>query len=258
MFFPRLRAQVKWVYILLVFVFGAGFVFLGVGSGSSIGDLLRGNFSFGHHSSGGSITKAQEDVAKHPRDAEPYRKLADALERKGRVPETIDALTQYTALEPKDANELEHLGRLELGQATQDLSAAQAAFAQQQETTAGSTFGAPPTSTFGRAVGQDPLTQAVSTRIAAQVQEATAKYQSSSGRAIATFTRLARLRPRDQSTIFALAQAAQTLRDTKTAVLAYKKLLKLTSDPTTMARIEAAIKALQQQALPTSAPQPGG
>src|SRR5205809_1132558 len=42
MFFPRLRRQAKWVFVLLVFVFAGGFVFFGVGSGSTgLGDLLR-------------------------------------------------------------------------------------------------------------------------------------------------------------------------------------------------------------------------
>ena len=53
MFFPRLRRQAKWVFVFLAFVFAAGFVFFGVGSGSTgLGDLLRGNFNiFGNNSS---------------------------------------------------------------------------------------------------------------------------------------------------------------------------------------------------------------
>src|SRR5216110_1456005 len=43
MFFPRLRRQAKWVFVLLVFVFAGGFVFFGVGSGSTgLGDQQRG------------------------------------------------------------------------------------------------------------------------------------------------------------------------------------------------------------------------
>src|SRR5712692_1110064 len=46
MFFPKLRAHAKWVFVLLVVVFAGGFVFLGVGSGSTgLGDLLNGNIS---------------------------------------------------------------------------------------------------------------------------------------------------------------------------------------------------------------------
>ena len=43
MFFPKIRAHAKWVFVLLAIVFAGSFVFLGVGSGSSgLGDLLSG------------------------------------------------------------------------------------------------------------------------------------------------------------------------------------------------------------------------
>src|SRR2546428_11144670 len=87
MFFPKLRAHAKWVFVLLVFVFAGGFVFFGVGSGSTgIGDLLNGNFGgiFGSGgSSGPSITKAQARVAKHPKDAAAYKALATAYQAHG-------------------------------------------------------------------------------------------------------------------------------------------------------------------------------
>jgi len=37
MFFPRLRRQAKWVFVFLAAVFCLGFVFFGVGSGSTAG-----------------------------------------------------------------------------------------------------------------------------------------------------------------------------------------------------------------------------
>jgi hypothetical protein len=45
MFFPKLRAQAKWMFVFLALVFGLGFVVFGVGSGvggTGIGDLLQG------------------------------------------------------------------------------------------------------------------------------------------------------------------------------------------------------------------------
>src|SRR5919202_3466721 len=57
MFFPKLRRSAKWVFVLLALVFALGFVFFGVGSGSSgIEDLLRGNLDF---LGGGSSTSKQ-------------------------------------------------------------------------------------------------------------------------------------------------------------------------------------------------------
>src|SRR5262249_57475496 len=71
MFFPRLRRQAKWVFVFLAFVFAAGFVFFGVGSGSTgLGDLLRGNFNiFG--SGGGSTTSSAVQTALHKTHAHP-------------------------------------------------------------------------------------------------------------------------------------------------------------------------------------------
>ena len=68
MFFPRLRRQAKWVFVFLAFVFAAGFVFFGVGSGSTgLGDLLRGNFNiFGNNgtSTNSSAVKAYQRVVR--------------------------------------------------------------------------------------------------------------------------------------------------------------------------------------------------
>src|SRR5919198_1331950 len=100
MFFPRLRNQAKWAFVLLIVVFAGGFVFLGVGSGGlDLGQLLRDAFGNKGPSSG-SVSKAQEQVREHPRDGAARRNLATVLEKKGRTEEAIDAWSQYTALRP--------------------------------------------------------------------------------------------------------------------------------------------------------------
>src|SRR5436190_16747815 len=82
LFFTRLRTQAKWAFALMVIVFGAGFAFLGVGSGGlDLGQLIRDAFG-NKGSSGTSISKAQDEVTKHPRQAHAYKLLADAYERK--------------------------------------------------------------------------------------------------------------------------------------------------------------------------------
>src|SRR2546429_1400748 len=69
MFFPRLRRQAKWVFVLLVFVFAGGFVFFGVGSGSTrLRGLLRGNFNVFGHNNRGSTTHAA--VERAPQEAQ--------------------------------------------------------------------------------------------------------------------------------------------------------------------------------------------
>ena len=244
MFFPRLRSQAKWAFVFLILVFGGGFVFLGVGSGGlDLGSLIRDAFGRGG-SSTPSVSKAQQEVAKHPLDASARKDLATALEQKGRVDEAVAAWTQYTKLRPKDVSALQRLAQLELGQANTFLSQAQQASLAQQDAGVSSPF-APSNGKFGQALGQDPITSALSTKANAQLQEATTKYQTASTQAIATFKKIVKLRPTDQQAVFALAQAADSLRQTPEAISAYKRLLKLKLDPTTAAQIRARIKTLQ-------------
>jgi tetratricopeptide (TPR) repeat protein len=246
MFFPRLRNQAKWAFVFLILVFGGGFIFLGVGSGGlDLGQLLRDAFG-NRGSSTGSVSGAQKNVAKHPRDPAAYRKLADVLEKKGRVDEAITAWTKYTTLRPKDTTALRHLGQLELGQADRFFQEAQFAAAGQQEAGAGSVFGASSTGKFGQALGQDPIASAVSTRFSTQLQGASVRYQTAASRAVATYKLIVKQSPNDQQALFSLAQAADTVHQTAVAVSAYKRLLEFNLDPTTRAQIKERIKTLSQ------------
>src|SRR5205807_6116507 len=87
MFFPRLRSQAKWAFVFLILVFAGGFVFLGVGSGGlDLGSLIRD--AFGRHGgSSGSVSDAQKKVQQRPYNAIARQKLADLLEKKGRIDE---------------------------------------------------------------------------------------------------------------------------------------------------------------------------
>ena len=113
MFFPKLRKQARWVFALLAVVFAGGFVFLGVGSGSSVGDLLQGNWSDLFGGSGSTADKdadkAREEIAKHPDDAQAYRDLATALEAGKHPDEAIAPLEKYRTLRPKDTDALGEL-----------------------------------------------------------------------------------------------------------------------------------------------------
>jgi tetratricopeptide (TPR) repeat protein len=244
MFFPRLRSQAKWAFVLLILVFAGGFVFLGVGSGGlDLGSLIRDAFGRGS-SSTPSVSKAQDEVRKHPLDPAARKDLATALEQKGRIDEAITAWIRYTRLRPKDLAALRRLAQLELGQAETFLQQAQEASLAQQDAGAGSAF-SPTNGKFGQALGQDPISSALSTKASAQLQEASGKYQTAATQTIATYKKMVKLRPDDQQTVFSLAQAAETLRQTPVAISAYKRLLKFKLDPTTAAQIRARIKTLQ-------------
>ena len=248
MFFPRLRNQAKWAFVFLIVVFAGGFVFLGVGSGGlDLGQLLRDAFG-NKGTSTGSISKAQEKVAERPYSPVARQNLADVYERKGQIPEAIAAWEGYIRLRPRDVSALRHLGQLELSQTDTYLRQAQlAAFAQQQAGT-NSPFTPSSTSKLGRSLGQDPIANAVSTRASTELQDASTKYQAMSTKAVGTFERVVKLTPKDQQSVFALAQAADTLRNTPVAIRAYQRLLQFDLDPSTAAQIRARIKTLQQSA----------
>ena len=236
----------------MVIVFGAGFAFLGVGSGGlDLGQLVRDAFG-AKGSSGTSISKALKDVNKHPREARGYKVLADAYERKGQTTNAVSALQQYVALAPKDATQLARLARLQAGQARTALQDAQLAFAEQQYALAGQTFSPPQTSGFGQALGQDPITSAISTKVSAKTQAATSRYQTESAAALATFQKLTKVRG-DQSSYFELARFAEEFQNAPVAVQAYKKLLPLVSDAATKRSIRSRIAALK-----AASPKAGG
>jgi tetratricopeptide (TPR) repeat protein len=248
MFFPRLRNQAKWAFVFLILVFGGGFIFLGVGSGGlDLGQLISDAFGDKGPSTG-SVSGAQKAVRERPFDAVAHRKLADTLEKKGRIDESIAAWTEYTRLRPRDIAAVRHLGDLQLGQADRYFREAQLAATAQAEASAGSLFGVSQANPFGQAVGQDPISTAVATKYSAQLQEASAKYQSAAGQAVNTYQNIVKLRPNDQQALFSLAQAADTLRQTGVAIRAYSRLLDFDLDPATKAQIRERIKTLRQAA----------
>jgi tetratricopeptide (TPR) repeat protein len=246
MFFPRLRNQAKWAFIFLILVFGGGFIFLGVGSGGlDIGQLLRDAIG-SSSSSTGSVSQAQKDVRARPFNAPAHRKLADVLEKNGRIDEAVVALQEYVKLRPKDTAALRHLGQLELGQADRFFREAQVAALSQQEAGVNSVFTPSTTSKFGQSLGQNPISNAVATRANSQLQDASVKYQAAAGQAVATYQRIVKLNPQDEQSLFSLAQAADNLRKPAVAINAYTRLLKFNLDPSTAAQIRERVKTLRQ------------
>jgi tetratricopeptide (TPR) repeat protein len=249
MFFPRLRNQAKWAFVLLIVVFAGGFVFLGVGSGGlDLGQLLRD--AFGNKGpSTGSVSKAQDRVREHPRDAAARRQLAEVLEKKGRIDESIAAWNQYVNLRPRDVASLRHVGDLELNQADRYLSEAQQASLAQQEAGVGTPFRPSPTGKFGSALGQDPVSAAISSKASTQLQEASAKYQAAADQAIATYKQIVKVAP-SRDSVLLLAQRADALQRSDVAISAYKRLLTFELTPSERAQVKARIRTLQQSSQP--------
>jgi tetratricopeptide (TPR) repeat protein len=246
MFFPRLRNQAKWAFVFLILVFGGGFIFLGVGSGGlDLGQLLRDSFG----SSGGSsvsVSDAQEDVRERPFNAPARRKLADALEKKGRIDEAASEWREYIRLRPGDIAARRHLGDLQLGLADKYAREAQLAAIARSEAAAGDTFGPSGSEQLGRALGENPIATVVTAKYTAQLQQASAKYQTAAAQAVRAFQGIVKLRPNDQQAFFSLAQAADTLGQAQVAINAYTRLLQFDLDDTTKAQIRARIRTLRQ------------
>jgi tetratricopeptide (TPR) repeat protein len=231
----------------MVVVFGAGFVFLGVGSGGlDLGNLLRDSFGRGG-SSGPSISKAQERVNENPRSAVAQKALAKAYEDKGRIPEAIATYQTYTSLRPKDADALTHLAALQTQQANTYLQQAQIAFFEQSLASASTTFGVPTGSKFGKALGTDPITNVVQTKTSTAAQQASSQYSSAAQGAVATYKKLTKVQPSFEN-FQLLATTAKTFQDTPTALAAYKQALEHATDPVVKAELKAQIKQLQAAA----------
>lgn len=230
MFFPMLRRQAKWVFVLLVIVFGLGFVVFGVGSGSGIGlgDLL-GNSS--GSSSQVSASEARKKIAANPKDAKAYSDLATALETEGKFGGAIAALRHYTKLVPKNTDALIALGGLYARQGNLLQPKAQAIQAQYREASAGAFF-MPPLLTAGTKKSPSaPVTsalidQTVSNQLQTKLFTLSGAIQKAFTRAEGIYKKLAKANP-VVPTVFTLALFAQQAGDTKTTISACKRVVKI-------------------------------
>jgi len=255
MFFPKLRAHAKWVFVLLVFVFAGGFVFLGVGSGSTgLGDLLNGNISlFGGGGSSSQVGKDRNRIKKNPKDFAAYKDLATALQAASKDDEAITVLEQYRALNSKDTEALTQLAGLYLRKADLARTQAQAIQTQSQDAFAGQVFAPDPNSKLGQALqgtadplaGADPINRAVQSQVNTQAGTAYTDMSSAYRKAVSAYKRIAALNPNDPSVQFQLAQAADAASDTKTAIAAYERFLKLAPDDPTAPAIKQRLKQLK-------------
>jgi tetratricopeptide (TPR) repeat protein len=226
MFFPRLRRQAKWVFVFLAFVFAAGFVFFGVGSGSTgLGDLLRGNFNiFG---SGGSTTStavknALKRTQAHPKDPEAWRALATAYSGDGKLGQANKANEHLLKLRPNDTSTLQSVAGFYETRAqnkANEASALQAGL----PASIGTILGLSQTSQLGQALSNDPTTTQLQQKINAAITAENSALQKDT----ATYKRLAKLQPDDVNTQFHYAQLADLTGDAPAAVKAYQRVVRL-------------------------------
>ena len=247
MFFPRLRRQAKWMFVFLVFVFAGGFVFFGVGSGSTgIGDLLHGNFSniFGGGSSSSAVSKAQGKVKKHPNDAGAWRQLADALRAQKKDDQAIQALEHYTRLRPRDANALLDLASLyqTRGQALYNDAVVRRDEALKAIPQPYS--GLPQTPVIQLLQGQDQAAALFNQA----ATEALTRLQTVIQKTEQTYKRAVKLRPSDPNLRVQLGQYAESIRDYPTAIASYRAYLRLAPNGTFASAVKQRLAGLQPPA----------
>jgi tetratricopeptide (TPR) repeat protein len=252
MFFPKLRAHAKWMFVLLAVVFMTSFVFLGVGSGSSgLGDLLQGNWSSFFSSSSGSSAQVKKDrkrIDTNPKDYAAYKDLASALAADNKLDEAITTLQQLKSLQPKDVDGLSQLAGLYLRKADVARTEALAVQAEAATVVNPSSF-TPATGDLGKAYQSmtGPIVSAVQTKVNEKLSAAYSKVTSAYSQAVAAYQDVAKVNPNDPSVQFALAQTAEQASDTKTAIAAYKRFLKLAPEDPTAPAIRQRLKQLAQQ-----------
>jgi cytochrome c-type biogenesis protein CcmH/NrfG len=236
----------KWAFVLLALVFGLGFVFLGIGSGSNgITDALQNAFNFGKSGGGTSISSLEHKTQKNPLDAKAWRDLATAYETKQRTNDAIIALAQYTGLRPGDAAALAELASeysQQAGQYAQDYQTSLQTAAVLTPPFAA--FPPPPTSPLGKALNdpnalQDPISTTLRNQAQAAQQTALSNYQTAQQNAEHAYQKVAKLTPKDPNAQYQLAQAADAAGDTKIAVAAYKAVIKLVPSSTDPLRVDA-------------------
>ncbi len=243
------------MFVLLAAIFGLGFVFLGIGSGSNgITDALQGAFHFGSASTGTSISSLEKRTQQHPLDAASWRALATAYEAKQQTNGAVTALAQYTTLKPKDAGALSELAAQYTTQAQQYATTYQNVQQQvENQTPPDAAFAPPASSPLGKAFAdpnalQDPISTAVSALASTQESTAYSNYQQAQSQAEATYQKLVKLTPNDPNAQLQLGQSAQSAQDTAAAIAAYSRFLKLAPHDPLASQVKQALAALKVSA----------
>jgi len=244
MFFPRLRRHTKWVFVVLAVVFGLGFVLFGIGAGGNgLGDWFRN-----HQSGGGgpSVKKALEATQAHPRDPQAWLALADVYRTNGDTDKAVSAQRRFTELRPKNADGFRTLASDYFAVAR--VRATEAQNAQIGEAYSGrvSPAGEGPL-LQGKPLFTSPLSSLSSSTGGSAYSTALQAYQTALGSAVAAYKKVAALAPNDPNVQAELASNALQANDTTTAILAFRRYLKLAPDSSDAPLIRRQLNQLVKQ-----------
>jgi tetratricopeptide (TPR) repeat protein len=252
LFFSRLRRHAKVIYVLLAVVFAAGFVVLGVGSGSSgIGDLLQGNLFGGGSSTSSQIDDKQQAIEKHPKDVGLYLDVAGLYQTDGKEGQALATLRRAEKVAPNNIDVLNRIGGIYSGRAE-----AARTEAENAQITYLSNTTAPPglntNSQLGQALTADPYSNALRSKASEAYSKMVTAYSAAEKayRRVAVVSAGTSQEPNAQ---LQLAGAAQIAGDTETAVKAYRRFLRIAPDNPnaqavrqTLAQLEASLPKSQR------------
>ena len=245
LFFSRLRRHAKVIYVLLAIVFAAGFVVLGVGSGSTgIGDILQGKL-FGSNGSsiGSQISDKQKQIAAHPRNVSLYLDLSGLYQTDKKNPQALAALQQAHRIAPKNVDVINRIAGLYSAKA----AAAGNNYNSVLNTYVSNSVPSPAVdsnSPLGQALSSDPYSQALQSRLQQAYVKVTGAYSK-----VASIYKQAvdasRGTSNEPTALLQWAGAAQSANDVATAVNAYKQFLKVAPDNPNAAQVRQTLAQLQ-------------
>ena len=249
LFFGRLRVHAKWLFVFLALVFSLGFIFLGIGSGSTGISQIVENFFSGTSSSGSSLSSLQKKTQEHPKDAAAWLAYANKLQQKNQPDNAAQALTTYTQLKPKDTGALLQLAGLYLQRASDWQTLLNASNARTNAIAPTYVLSPPPSSKLAQGLQAvaTPLSQAVTAETSAIAQNEQGKVPTYLTQRVDVYKKLAAINPQDATTQLSLATAAIDASDTATAIAAYKAFLKLAPNDSQAPTARKTLKQLESQ-----------
>jgi len=250
LFFGRLRTHGRFLWYLLAAVFVLGFVFLGIGSGSTGISTILQNFFSGTSASGSSLSSLQKKTVQNPKDAAAWLAYANKLQQKNKPDDAAQALQTYTTLRPKDEDVLRQLAALYYSRAADWDTLYQQALARTQAIMPTQPLTPKSSSRLGHAISSlsNPLNTAVSSQASQETNNDYSQVANYLSETLGVWKKIAKLSPQDASTQLSLAQAATNAQDTATAIAAYKAFLKLAPGDSQAPAARKTLKQLELQA----------
>ncbi len=248
LFFSRLRRHAKVAYVFLAIVFAAGFVFLGVGSGSNgITDALQ---SFFGRSSGSSlssqISDKQKVVERHPKDVNAYLDLAGVQQADNREGDALTTLQKARAIAPNNVDVLNRIAAIygaQAGRAGDDYTAVLASISQNSITPPGLDTSSP----IGQALTSDPYSQALQSRLSQAYTKVTGAYAKVAN-TYKQAAQIARGTPEEPNALLQWASASQNANDLTGAITAYKRFLEVAPNNPNAATVRQTLAQLTASA----------